>query len=189
MNYMKIYHDICNIGKERGVKTNKGFELHHVIPASYFKSRKIATYNENLALLTPKEHYVVHHLLAKTGCKHGIRAFWMMKNIRGLNLTAKEFEILRHNYYDSNKGRKAWNKGIALTLEQRQKISITMKGFKHSEETKQKMSESRMGSNNPMFGKSAMKGKTRIFSEEHRKNLSIASKGKKRGSYKKNHHL
>ena len=45
-------------------------------------------------------------------------------------------------------------------------------GRKHSEETKKKMSESRSGKNNPMYGK------TRNMSEETRKKMSESHKGK-----------
>jgi hypothetical protein len=37
--------------------------------------------------------------------------------------------------------------------ETKQKISEKRLGYKHSEETKQKMSESRKGEKNPMYGK------------------------------------
>ena len=45
----------------------------------------------------------------------------------------------------------------------------------HSEETKQKMSESLMGKNNPMFGKH--------FSNEHKQKMSKAVSGKNNGMY------
>jgi hypothetical protein len=49
------------------------------------------------------------------------------------------------------------------------------KGSKHSEETKRKMSESRSGKNNPMYGKK------RTMSEETRKKMSESHKGKSSG--------
>lgn len=58
--------------------------------------------------------------------------------------------------------------GRVLSEEHKQKISPI--GRKHSEKTKQMMSESRSGILHPFFGKS--------FTEDHKQNLSIASKGK-----------
>ena len=46
------------------------------------------------------------------------------------------------------------------------------KGFKHTEETKKIISEGKKGSKNPMFGK--------CFSEEHRRKMGEAHKGKPR---------
>ena len=78
--------------------------------------------------------------------------------------------------------------------ETRRKLSEAAKGKKHSEETKKKMSESHKnisdetrkkmslatsGKNNPMYGKPGTNlGKK--FSEEHKKRIGEANKGKKR---------
>jgi NUMOD3 motif len=62
--------------------------------------------------------------------------------------------------------------GHEVTEETREKIREKRKNQiipKHSEETKQRMSEMRMGEKNPMFGKE--------FSEEHRRRLSESKKG------------
>ena len=62
--------------------------------------------------------------------------------------------------------------GHAVSEETREKIREKRKNQvipKHSEETKQRMSEMRMGENNPMYGKE--------FSEEHRRRLSESKKG------------
>ena len=63
--------------------------------------------------------------------------------------------------------------GHAVSEETREKIREKRKNQvipKHSEETKQRMSEMRMGENNPMYGKE--------FSEEHRRRLSESNKGR-----------
>ena len=62
------------------------------------------------------------------------------------------------NYYNSHYGTKL----------QRQREK--MKGFKHTEESKQKMSNSTKGENNPMYGKT--------HTDEVRKKISEAHKGK-----------
>ena len=61
------------------------------------------------------------------------------------------------------KGRVAWNKG--------------KKGlYKHSDETKNKMSRIRQGSDNPNYGK---RHKFGPMSEEHKRKISLSNKGKK----------
>ena len=74
MNYIKIYYDIINNAKLRGLDKKKldgYFEEHHIIPACYFKSRKISSYKENLVLLTASEHLLCHHLLWKNDIDNG----------------------------------------------------------------------------------------------------------------------
>ena len=45
---------------------NKSGELHHIVPRSYFKIKGIELINRNnLVLLSPKEHYLVHYYLTK----------------------------------------------------------------------------------------------------------------------------
>lgn len=83
----------------------------------------------------------------------------------------------------SNKGKKAWNKGIRRTEEERRKMSISSIGKtvgekngnygKHlSEETKRKISESRKGK--PSWSK----GKTGIYTIERRKAMSESASKK-----------
>jgi hypothetical protein len=151
MNLYKIYNDICNRGHERGTKRCKGYELHHIIPKSYFKSRKIASYNENLALLTPKEHFVVHHILSKVSNDDKmIFAFYKMSNSKDQydnKLTLKEYENIKTENYKklsirfkgrvlskewkhklsiAKIGKPTWNKGLTLTNTQK----INHVGFK-----------------------------------------------------------
>lgn len=58
------------------------------------------------------------------------------------------------------------------------KISLATRGRKRSEQTKQRISESKLGSNNPMFGKpGTMLGVTK--SEEHKRKHNDAIRGKK----------
>lgn len=114
-------------------------------------------------------------------------------------------EETRQKISESQKGKEAWNKGIPLTDEQKQKMSVSLKkhhieneefwrevhnkqkGFKHTEETKRKMSESQKGKHNEGHVQTEetrqkisekLKGvKKPKFSEEHRKHISEAHKG------------
>jgi len=92
-----------------------------------------------------------------------------------------------------HKGYIPWNKGkkglYKHTEETKQKISESNKGKIFSEESKRKMSEAKKGKvtwnkglpseKQPMYGKN--------FSEEHRRKLSESQKGNKNSFYKKTH--
>lgn len=155
MNLYKIYHDICNRGHERGVKRMKGFELHHIHP----KSLGGLDIESNYALLTPKEHYVVHHCLARTGNGKMSCAFWRMVHSKGQNshrITSKEYENLRDIKikFDSevHKGKpksqehkdKIRNSslGKVMSLESRKLMSLASKGRPKSKDSVKKRAES-----------------------------------------------
>lgn len=92
-----------------------------------------------------------------------------------------------HYYNKHNGDGKFYNKGFICSEETKKKISLSlkgrispMKGRKMSAETLIKMSTSRKGSKNPMFGKiGANKGKS--FSIETKRKMSEATKGKTEG--------
>lgn len=79
-------------------------------------------------------------------------------------------EETRLKISQSNKGMVSWAKGVKFTEEHKKKISesrkklLKIKPITHTEETRRKLSE-------------AMKGK--IFTEEHRANISKAAKNRK----------
>lgn len=129
MNLYKIYYDICNRGNQRGTKRCKGYELHHIIPKSYFKSKLIASYTENLALLTPKEHFICHHILSKiSNDDKMIYAFYKMTNSRdqySYKLTAKEYNYTKIKNYE--------------------KLSLKFKGRVFTDEWKQKLKDAKIG--------------------------------------------
>jgi hypothetical protein len=66
---------------------------------------------------------------------------------------------------DGMVGLPAWNKGLKLSDEYKEKLSIAKKGKKMTQETKDKMSKAKTGV---------------IFSDERKKNISEAKKGKTR---------
>jgi hypothetical protein len=76
--------------------------------------------------------------------------------------TKEEQDITRKKISEANKG-KAFNKGFKHTEEWKQKMRIISTGKKHTDEAKKKVSEARKG---------------KPFSEEHKLKLSEASKGK-----------
>lgn len=176
MNYIKIYYDIVNKAKGRGLnkKLFKGlyFEKHHIIPACYFKSRKIATYNENLVLLTAREHFICHHLLWKSNknnralflahyrnsncfkdCKFSSRQYKQIKEFRSLMFSGSgnpsfgkvnPFQGKHHSAETKERLKKAWieRRKNKVSDETRQKQSLNKKGKKFTNEHKNKISQS-----------------------------------------------
>lgn len=63
--YKRLYDAITQRGFERIPVSGEYYELHHIQPKALGGSDE----PENLCYLTPKEHYICHHLLAK--CTEG----------------------------------------------------------------------------------------------------------------------
>ena len=91
--------------------------------------------------------------------------------------TKKKLSIL-------NKGHIPWNKGLdmpELSKEHKEKLSKSLKGLKRSPETCKRISESKKGNKNPIYGKhSGMLGRHQL--EETKRRLSKINKGKCSGS-------
>jgi len=165
MNYIKIYYDIVNNAIHRGLDKKKlegYFERHHIIPACYFKSRKIASYKENLVLLTGEEHIICHHLLWKNNITNNKLFLAYHKMVyqrnkfqdRRIELTAKQYEILREtiSYIYKNrivsddtkrKMKNAWElRKLSDSYEEhKEKLRLSHS----SNETKQKMRIAKLG--------------------------------------------
>jgi group I intron endonuclease len=94
------------------------------------------------------------------------------------NLTKEEacfFEQVMIALYDTTNPNNGYNsttggEHFKHSKETRQKLSELLKGKQHTEETRQKISESKKGENNPMYGKH--------LTEEHRRKVSESRKGK-----------
>lgn len=61
MNYQKIYNQLVEKGRLRGLIRGKGIEVHHILPKSMGGSDE----DSNLVSFTYKEHFLAHILLAK----------------------------------------------------------------------------------------------------------------------------
>ena len=72
---------------------------------------------------------------------------------------------------EGGSGRIPWNKGKSWPDETKEKIRNSLIGFKHSEETKKKMSDNRGGEKHPLYKKG--------HSEETKKKISESRKGLK----------
>ena len=134
------YQEFINSIKESR-PLNEWFEYserHHIIPRCLGGTDD----EENLIYLTLKEHFIAHKLLAEENPDNSklIKAYWMMCNHSKV-CSPEDYEEGRRNFINSIKGS---NNPFSRpeVKEKLKEYQHGMKGKKHSEETKLKMSES-----------------------------------------------
>lgn len=160
MNYRKIYDDLCERGRHRSLTCYK--ESHHILPRCMGGSNE----QTNLVYLTAQEHFVAHQLLVK-----------IYPSNRKLIYALQMMCISSGNQIRSNKIY-AWIK--------KQVIEARI-DFRHSDETKEKMSNTRKGRKQTKdwvqkrtdanIGRvGANRGKK--FTEEHKQKISNSHRGK-----------
>lgn len=161
--YTRWYYQIINSAIER--KTVSNPDRHHIIP----KCMGGSNHADNLVNLTAREHFICHRLLikmvdAKFKSKM-IYAAWQQSRsakFKGARITSRTFAKLREEMSEAYKGRKR---------------------MPFTEEWRTKMSDSKKGEKNSMFG--------RNHSVESIKQISNNRKGKCTGEdnpfFKKNH--
>lgn len=182
MNYIRIYNEIIVNAKFR-ITPKCYCEKHHIIP----KCLNGNNYNDNLVVLTAKEHYIVHHLLIKIFPTNQKLFFafnamcgWKSRKTNSRytpKFSSKEYERLRIKRSEivskSLKGRPKSEEhkkhlseaitGKKLTDEQKKSISKSLKNIKHTKEWNKKVGESL---------------KKHKRTAEHSANISKAKKGK-----------
>lgn len=130
MNYSKLYNSLIQRGKLRGLdksKLNFYTESHHIIPSCIGGSDDPT----NLVLLSAKEHFIAHWLLAKIHYDSPglIYAWWSFYNFgedslgRNLKLTSRGYQLVREKFSEIHS---STMKEIWKTEEYRNKRSITM---------------------------------------------------------------
>ena len=137
--YTKVYMDIVHGSQNREKTKGKFYERHHIWP----KSMGGKNNKENLVWLTPKEHYVVHHLLTKM-CE-------------GINSTKMNYAFWKMNIRYNKEGHIKINFSTyeKIREKQREAMSKTMTGRFVSESAKEAVRQSnklRSGENHPLFG-------------------------------------
>lgn len=130
MDYCRLYTALINtcIAKGRVKSVGNYYERHHIKPKSLFPEE--AKDKSNIALLTPREHYLAHWLLTKIyPTKEMFYAFFTMCNRvsnstfeRSYRVPSKVYEKARLNFAKNNP---------AKTDIAREKISKIKKGEKH----------------------------------------------------------
>lgn len=144
------------------------FERHHIIPRCIGGSDD----PENIAHLTPEEHYVAHQLLVKIHDGNSKMIFAALAMTRG-RPGNKRYGWLRRKFAVSMSAVWLGKTRAPFTDEHRQRIAASQIGRvrgPHSDDHKARLS-------------SAHQGKT--LSAEHRAKLSVAHAGVKRNPYQK----
>lgn len=171
MNYQKHYDAL--ILRARSRKLDTYVENHHVLPKSLGGTDDAA----NIVALTPEEHYLAHQLLVKIYEKLDNQPAYR-KMLFALNLMSGKSNLSRSNRYYG------WI---------RRKVSEAKRGHKHTQESKDKNSQSvknywasRVHPNKgkPLSESQKMqlsqKLKGRQMTEEHKQKISQSLKGVKR---------
>ena len=131
------------------------------------RNKYIGTDNGNGYLMVSKNK-LIHRLIwecVNGEIPNGYDVHHIDKNKQ--NNSIYNLELIEHSKHMSEH-----SKMFKHTYESKKKISEANKGFKHSEESKKKMSES---------------GKNKIFTRQHKLNLSLSKKGENNAMYGKHH--
>jgi hypothetical protein len=165
MNHKKQYELLINKTKTRVLDNKVYTEKHHILPKSLGGSNSLS----NIVVLTGREHFIAHMLLAHIYGKGMWQAAIMMKhspnNVRKIN--SRLYQIAKTNWSIYQTGKKRENSvgeaiskaklGKKLSDETKQKMSLVRKGkpragdpekWKHSDESKKKMSISQKNAGN-----------------------------------------
>jgi hypothetical protein len=121
---MKIIRKAKLENRQKGLKVY--YENHHILPRSLFPNwiKK----EQNLVLLTAREHFFCHQLLVKIyPTKEMINALWLLVNTSVYKkISSKEYEKIKVKYIKLVKERQK-GKIIYLTKEQREKAAESLK--------------------------------------------------------------
>ena len=185
--YSKLYHKITSNAKQR---ITEGYtELHHIIPQSMGGGNK----KENLVELTAREHFICHWLLIKmTEGEDRNKMLYALNGMKAENryqeryhtkITARVYEKYRiehaENHSKKMKGRPAKNKGVPMSDEQKQLLREKAKanhasGKVYSKESQEKRIAKVLGQKR---------------TDETKRLMSLASKGKPKGPQSDEHRL
>ena len=156
MNYLKVY---CNlIRKAENRIAPEGYtEKHHIFPKSIYGN------NNKIVVLTAKEHFISHILLAKICIKrYGLYhkntqkmlyAIINMKGKSGRYYNSYLYENAKIKRNESIRGQNHPNYGKPRSQEVKDKISLKNKGKIRTENTKLKISIAKKGCYGTFTGK------------------------------------
>ena len=191
MNYQKVYDQIIQRSKSRGLDKKKlegYFEKHHIIP----KCMGGLNQNDNYALLTAREHYLAHWLLWKTD-KSNHKLLLAYDYITRPNkkfqsrtkITARQYSFIKEsyslvNFSDEHRkkmclakiGKPSLRKGFTMSEDQKNKLRKTNLGKTYSIETKLKHSLAMTGFKHSEEIKQSMRHPK---SEETKTKMKLAS--------------
>jgi hypothetical protein len=168
MNYQRIYNEIVNSAKGRGLDKSLIHyytEKHHIIPKCVGGDNS----SNNLVLLTGREHYLCHWLLWRIN-KDNKLLFYPFHMMTFLNTTKsgnKRYELkLSSKQYDK----------IRSQLSEIKKTEVPgFLGKKHSDESNLKNSLAHKGSNHINFGKHLSESTRNKIGNAHRGKVTLES--------------
>ena len=156
MNYLKIYCSIIRKAENRTLP-EEYTEKHHIFPISIYGK------NNKIVVLTGREHYIAHTLLAKICIKrYGLyhkntqKMLCAIINMKGKSnryYNSYLYENAKIKRNESIRGKNNWNYGKPRTQEVKDKISLGNKGKICTEKTKMKISQAKKGCYGTFFGK------------------------------------
>jgi len=186
--YSNYYFNIVSRAKARTLSPDTYVEKHHIIPKSFGGSND----STNIVKLTAKEHLICHRLLIKmtTGVLKSKMAFaaWRMvfssKTHKRTKVTSKVYESIKLEMSIASRER---NKSYTHSIESKQKISESKLGKTRQVTWGDKISKANTGKKkSPLTTKTKEKisqsligKKLGPLSDEHRKNVANSKKGKK----------
>lgn len=185
--YWKIYNQIIDkaISENRNID-DEYYESHHIVPKSIRPD--LSKDKSNQVLLTAREHFICHYLLTKfTISKNKAKMIYAFRCFFILDPSNKQERYINSLFYENNK------------KEQSKIHSERMSGDKnpfykqkHTEETKQKISESKIGKpgmkgdDNPATWEWVKEKLRKPKTEDTKRKMSLAKKGKCTGSKNNN---
>jgi hypothetical protein len=173
--YSTWYYNIINNSKDRLLTGYK--EKHHIIPRCLGGKET----KDNLAILTAREHFIVHLLLCKftTGqskmkMSYAFNAMCTFKNAGRYNkVNSRLVENIRSNF--------------KFTDEHKRKISESHKGKTISKEMIEKLRQASIGNKNCLGKKASLETRLKMskfqkgkkLTEEHKRKIGLAGVGRK----------
>lgn len=138
MNYQKIYAELVARGKER--ETVEGYsEMHHIVPKSIGGH---STDPRNLVMLTAREHFIAHFLLAKIYGGSQWAAIHRMRGNDGFYVNSRLYAVARREHARATGDR---FRGVPKSPETRAKMSAASIGKKKSPESVEKVRKALRG--------------------------------------------
>jgi hypothetical protein len=152
MNYSQIYDNLILKAKQESRIRHKGiyYEKHHIIPRCLGGSDN----DDNLVLLTAREHFIAHKLLTYIYPHNRGIALAFRYMIYGSNKNQNKFRKLKISSRDYKYVKELISQN-GLSDQAKLKVSKFNKGKVLLQKTKDKQSETHLGNKNPMFGKPA----------------------------------
>lgn len=202
MNYQKVHDSIILKAKSENRRKHGDcyYERHHILP----KCLGGENTEDNLVLLTAREHYVIHKLLREIYPKNKKLMYAVHRMMYSINkknhkrdyaISSREYERMRKECSKAFLGSNNPMYGKTHTKEAALKISETHLGRKRSKKSREKQGETVSGKGNHMYGKkrpevSILMKKLKTgttLSEEHKKNIGAKQKGENNHFYGKSH--